>query len=72
MNWQENEITTTMRTFTDLIPRNFKLYREYGDRLVNNSERLRQINHSSPETKDFYTLLNQLCQFIEIIGRLFS
>jgi len=41
MAWQENSITATVRTFTDLIPKNFKIYKEYGDRMVSSGERLK-------------------------------
>jgi hypothetical protein len=62
-----------MRVLTDLIPRNIKLYKEYGDRLMNNGERLRlSLNVPSADCKDFFTLLFQLGQFFEIIGRLYS
>lgn len=70
---QEGEITNTMKLFWDMIPRNFRLYKEYGDRLMNNGERMRlQLSPPTPDCKDLFTLLFQLGQFFEIIGRLFS
>jgi len=30
-----------MRLFWDVIPKNFRIYKDYGDRLMNNGERLR-------------------------------
>jgi hypothetical protein len=70
---QENEITNTIRLFWDVIPRNFKIYKEYGDRLMNNGERMRlSLSNPTQDCKDVFTLLFQLGQFFEIIGRLFS
>jgi hypothetical protein len=70
---QEAEITNTMRLFWDLIPRNLRTYKEYGDRLMNNGERMRlQLSNPTQDCKDIFTLLFQLGQFFEIIGRLFS
>lgn len=70
---QETEIANTMRLFWDFIPRNFMLYKEYGDRLMNNGERMRlQLTMPGLDCKDLFTLMFQLGQFFEIIGRLFS
>lgn len=70
---QEAEITNTMRLFWDLIPRNLRAYKEYGDRLMNNGERMRlQLSNPTQDCKDIFTLHFQLGQFFEIIGRLFS
>lgn len=38
---QEGEIINTMRLFWEVLPRNFRLYKDYGDRLMNNGERMR-------------------------------
>lgn len=70
---QEGEVVNTMRLFWDVIPRNFRLYKDYGDRLMNNGERMRlQLNVPGSDCKDLFSLLFQLGQFFEIIGRLFS
>jgi hypothetical protein len=62
-----------MRTITELLPRNFRLYKEYGDKLMNNGEKFRlQLGAPGNESKDLFTLLFQMAQFFEIIGRLFS
>jgi hypothetical protein len=74
IGWQENEITTIMRTITELLPRNFRLYKDYGDRVMNSGEKFRMQLGAPPggDCKDLYQLLFQLAQFFEIIGRLFS
>ena len=73
MAWQENSITATVRTITELIPKNFKIYKDYGDRMLTSGERLRQtFNFPAPELKDFSNILLLLAQFFEIIGRLYS
>ena len=56
--WQENEITTIMRTITELLPRNFRLYKDYGDRLMNNGEKFRlQLGAPAQDSKDLFQLL---------------
>ena len=58
MGWQENEITTIMRTITELLPRNFRLYKDYGDRVMNNGEKFRlQLGSPSNDCKDLFSLL---------------
>ncbi|CDW77825.1 gram domain-containing protein [Stylonychia lemnae] len=70
---QEQEIQTALRVFSEIIPKNLKFYKEYGDRLMFNGERMRvQINIPGQDSKDLFTLLLQLSSFFETIGRLFS
>lgn len=73
MAWQENQITASVRTFTELIPKNFKIYKEYGERMLTSGERFRQhFNQPASEVKDFSQMLLLMAQFFEIIGRLYS
>jgi hypothetical protein len=58
IGWQENEITTIMRTITELLPRNFRLYKDYGDKVMNNGEKFRlQLGSPASDCKDLFTLL---------------
>ncbi len=42
---QEIEISNSIKLFAEVIPKNLKLYKEYGDRLMYNGERMRlQLN----------------------------
>ena len=62
-----------MKIFSDAIPKNLKFYKEYGDKLMYNGERMRlQLNIPGQDCKDLFSLILQLSQFFEIIGRLFS
>ena len=70
---QEQEISSAVKVCSELSLKNVALYKDYGDRLMFIGERLRlQLSVPGQEGKELFSLLLQLSQFFEIIGRLYS